>query len=100
MRVVLAARRPERVTQSRNAAGTCNRDAGIFLSLEDAGEAEDVRGLHEEAADDSRAQRPLRGPNARRRRGQGFHRRTGRMIALTLSPYICVYIHIYGVLCS
>ncbi len=47
-----------------NAAGTCNRDAGIFLSLEDAGKTEDVRGLDEEAAHDGRPQRPLCGPDA------------------------------------
>lgn len=85
----LAVIRPAQVSQSRNAAGTCNHDTRIFLSLEDAGKTEDVRGLHEEAADDGRPQRPLRGPNARpgksrRRRCQGCHRRTGKMSSLTV----------------
>lgn len=39
-------------------------DAGVLLSLADSGEAEDVCGLHEEAAHDGRAERPLCGPDA------------------------------------
>lgn len=53
-------------------------DASFFLSLKDAGAAEDVGGLPEEAADDGRSQRTLCGPDARPReplrgRRQGRH---------------------------
>lgn len=62
-------------------------DAGVLFSLEDSGEAEDVGGLHEEAAHDGRAQRPVRGPDARpgesrRGRSQGLHRRDGKRARL------------------
>lgn len=78
--------RPVRVSQFCNAAGTCYHDTGIFLSLEDAGKTKDVRGLHEEAADDGRPQWALRGPDAcpRESRGrwcQGCHRWTGKMFS-------------------
>lgn len=80
--------RAVQVSQSCNA--TYKHDTGIFLSLGDAGKTEDVGGLHEQAADDGRPQRPLRGPNAcpresRRRRCQGCHRRTGKMFSPTTS---------------
>ena len=80
---------PAQVSQSCNAAGTCEHDTGIFLSLEDAGETEDVRGLHEEAADDGRPQRPLCGPNACPGESRGGerkvrHRRTGKLLILWL----------------
>ena len=76
---------PWQVSQSCDAAGSCDPDAGLLLSVEDAGETEDVRGLHEAAADDGRPQRPLRGPDAGDQesgggRHQGFHRRTGKML--------------------
>lgn len=63
---------------------TCKHNTGIFLSPEDAGETEDVGGLHEGAADDGRPQRPLCDPNACSRescggRCQGYNRRTGKM---------------------
>lgn len=67
----MRARRSER----HDAAG--ETDAGFFLSLKDAGTAEDVRGLPEEAADDGSPQRPLRGPDARPREPRGG-RRQGR----------------------
>lgn len=65
------------VSQSYKPAGACKHDNRIFLSLEDAGETEDVCGLHEEAADDGRTQRALRRPNACPRESRGGRRQGG-----------------------
>lgn len=79
-----------------DAIASCNHDAGIFLSLEDAGKTKDVSGLHEQTADDGRAQRPLRGPNARRQessRGwcQISYRRKGKQLTFTPPKNIYIY---------
>lgn len=83
---------PKRVGERRHAARAT--DSG-FLSVEDSGETEDVGGLREEAADDGRAERTVRGPDARPREPRGGqlqigYWREGEMFAVILMGLLII----------